>query len=80
MGIAAFSAPVMEAVGPIESLQGWHILRVIDRQDREISQAAYQEAVDNAFEAWIAEVTAEAEITVIDDWLDHLPPSGPLGI
>ncbi|MCK4741015.1 MAG: SurA N-terminal domain-containing protein [Anaerolineales bacterium] len=80
MGIAAFSPPVMEVVGPIESQQGWHILRVMDRQDREISQAAYQEAVANAFEAWIAELTADAEITVDDDWLDHLPPSGPLGI
>lgn len=80
MGIAAFSAPVIEVVGPIESQQGWHILRVMDRQDREISQAAYQEAVDNAFEAWIAELTADAEITVEDEWLDHLPPSGPLGI
>ncbi|TET98798.1 MAG: hypothetical protein E3J30_05980 [Anaerolineales bacterium] len=80
MGIVAFSAPVIEVVGPIESQQGWHILRVMDRQDREISQAAYQEAVDNAFEAWIAELTADAEITVEDEWLDHLPPSGPLGI
>lgn len=80
MGIAAFSAPVIEVVGPIESQQGWHILRVMDRQDREISQAAYQEAVDNAFEAWIAELTADAGITVEDEWLDHLPPSGPLGI
>lgn len=80
MGIAAFSAPIIEVVGPIESQQGWHILRVMDRQDREISQAAYQEAVDNAFEAWIAELTADAGITVEDEWLDHLPPSGPLGI
>ncbi|MCK5635601.1 MAG: peptidylprolyl isomerase, partial [Anaerolineales bacterium] len=80
MGITAFSAPVMEVVGPIESQQGWHILRVIDRQDRKISQAAYQEAVDNAFDVWIDDMTTDAEISVVDDWQDHLPPSGPLGI
>jgi len=80
MGITAFSAPVMEDIGPIESQQGWHILRVIDRQDREISQSTYQEAVDNAFEAWVYDMNVDAEITVVDDWQDHLPPSGPLGI
>ncbi|MBE9479658.1 MAG: peptidylprolyl isomerase, partial [Chloroflexi bacterium] len=80
MGFVAFSAPVNEVVGPIESQYGWHLLRVVDRQDREISDAAYQEAVDNAFEAWIDELTTEAEIIIVDDWQDHLPPSGPLGI
>ncbi|MES0339061.1 MAG: peptidylprolyl isomerase [Anaerolineales bacterium] len=80
MGLVAFSAPVNEVVGPIESQYGWHLLRVVDRQDREISDDAYQVAVDNAFEAWIDELTTEAEIIVVDDWQDHLPPSGPLGI
>jgi hypothetical protein len=80
MGLAAFSAQVDEVVGPIESQYGWHLLRIVDRQDREILEAAYQEAVDNAFEAWIDDLTTEAEIIVVDDWQDHLPPSGPLGI
>jgi hypothetical protein len=80
MGFVAFSAPINEVVGPIETQYGWHLLRVVDREDREISDAAYQVAVDNAFEAWIDELTAEAEIIVVDDWQDHLPPSGPLGI
>ena len=80
MGLVAFSTPVNEVIGPIESQYGWHLLRVVDRQDREISDAAYQEAVDNAFEGWIDDLTTEAEIIVVDDWQDHLPPSGPLGI
>ncbi len=80
MGFVAFLAPVNEVIGPIESQYGWHLLRIVDRQDREISDAAYQVAVDNAFEAWIDELTTEAEIIVVDDWQDHLPPSGPLGI
>jgi len=80
MGIAAFSAPVGETVGPVASPQGWHILRVIDRQDREISEAAYEEAVSNAFNAWIYDMNVDAEITVVDDWEEFLPPSGPLGI
>jgi len=80
MGLAAFSAQVDEVVGPIESQYGWHLLRIVDRQDREILEAAYQEAVDNAFEAWIDDLTTEAEIIIVDDWQDHLPPSGPLGI
>ncbi|MEA1978023.1 MAG: SurA N-terminal domain-containing protein [Chloroflexota bacterium] len=80
MGLIVFSAPVNEVIGPIETQYGWHLLRVVDRQDREISDAAYQVAVDNAFEAWIDELTAEAEIIVVDDWQDYLPPSGPLGI
>lgn len=80
MGLAAFSAQVDEVVGPIESQYGWHLLRIVDRQDREILETAYQEAVDNAFETWIDDLTTEAEITVVDDWQDHLPPSGPLGI
>lgn len=80
MGLIAFSAPINEVIGPIETQYGWHLLLVVDREDREISDAAYQVAVDNAFEAWIDELTAEAEIIVVDDWQDHLPPSGPLGI
>ena len=80
MGLIVFSAPVNEVIGPIETQYGWHLVRIVDRQDREISDAAYQVAVDNAFEAWIDELTAEAEIIVVDDWQDHLPPSGPLGI
>ncbi len=80
MGLIAFSAPVNEVIGPIETQYGWHLVRVVDRQDREISEAAYQEAVNNAFEAWVDDLTAEAEIVIVDDWQDHLPPSGPLGI
>jgi len=80
MGLIVFSTPVNEVIGPIETQYGWHLLRVVDRQDREISDAAYQAAVDNAFEAWLDELTAEAETIVIDDWQDYLPPSGPLGI
>ena len=80
MGIATFSAPAMEAIGPVESPQGWHILQIIDRQDREISETAYQEAIDQAFDAWIFDMNVDAQITVVDDWEKYLPPSGPLGI
>ena len=80
MGITVFTTPVTEVVGPVQSQQGWQIFRVADRQDREISEAAYEQAVDNAYQAWIFELIEESEITVVDDWQQYIPPSGPLGI
>jgi len=61
---AAFSLQAGEISQPVQTEFGWHLVRVMERQeDRPLTPAQYQLATDKAIEAWIAEQRAEASIS-----------------
>lgn len=70
---AAFEAEVGEIVGPVETSFGFHLIEVLEHEDRELSPEAYQAAVEQALNEWLTEARREAEVNVIDSWPQLVP-------
>jgi len=61
---AAFGLQPGEISQPVQTEFGWHLVRVMERQDdRPLTPAQYQLAQDKAIEAWLAEQRAQADIS-----------------
>ncbi len=71
---AAFSAPVGEVVGPVQTSFGWHLIQVLAREERELEEATHQNLVQQAFVEWLTQAREEAEIETFDRWVDVVPP------
>ncbi len=78
-GLAAFAAPDGEVLGPFTVESGEAYLFTVEaREVRPISEAAYQRAVEGAFDAWLQGLRDEAEVIIAEDWQQYLPPAVPL--
>lgn len=80
---AAFSLQLGEVSQPVQTDFGWHIVRVLDREnDRPLSTAQYQLAQDKAVEAWLeqqrdqASISTDAEIEPTPTPAEFAPPAG----
>lgn len=61
---AAFALQPGEISQPVQTEFGWHIVRVLERQDeRPLSAAQYQLAKDKAVEAWLQQERDQASIS-----------------
>jgi len=70
---AAFSGPIGEPFGPVETSFGWHVLWVLGREVRQLDAFSFQQAVQATFDAWLTDRRATASITTSEDWQDWLP-------
>ncbi len=75
---AAFTAPVGETVGPVESDFGWHIIQVLERDERVLDEDGRQQAAEEAYLTWLQAARAETGVLVFDIWLDRVPSSPSL--
>jgi peptidyl-prolyl cis-trans isomerase D len=72
---AAFSAPVGEPIGPVQTSFGWHVIWVVGREVRPLDGYDFRLAVQDALETWLAAAREEATITTAEDWQAWLPKS-----
>jgi parvulin-like peptidyl-prolyl isomerase len=70
---AAFGAEVGEIVGPVETSFGWHIIEILDRGERELTDGYYRQAVAQALSDWLTNRREEAEIEFVDGWTEKIP-------
>jgi peptidyl-prolyl cis-trans isomerase D len=61
---AAFSAPVGEIVGPIETEEGWHLINVLDKAVRTVDESTHQSLVEQEFSNWLSNAVSEAEVNI----------------
>jgi len=76
--VAAFADTVKTAdlgqiVGPVETEYGYHIIQVLGREVRALTDAQINERRSQIFSDWLAERKAAANIERSDDWLDRIP-------
>lgn len=74
---AVFSLPIGEVSEPIESTFGWHVIEVLEREERELSPGDYAQRQRQAYTTWLNEARAAA--TIEDFWTADKAPadSGP---
>jgi hypothetical protein len=78
-GLAAFAAQVGDVVGPFSTGGvGAYLFKIEAREERPISEEAYQLALDQAFNNWLLGLRDESEVTIVEDWQSFLPPAVPL--
>jgi parvulin-like peptidyl-prolyl isomerase len=70
---AAFALKVGEISQPVKSDFGYHIIQVIARQNRPLSEDEWKQARDTAFAEFLQNLRTEYNVTIMDDWLPYVP-------
>ena len=70
---AVLNAEIGQIVGPVETEFGYHIIQVHAREVRELTPSQLSTARSEAYQTWLDEQKAAADITRRDDWLDRIP-------
>lgn len=71
---AAFDLEIGETSKPIKTEFGWHIIRVIAHEDRQLSAEKCDQLKQKKFEEWLKGIRDEADIQKSENWLDVVPP------
>jgi hypothetical protein len=74
-GVSAYSTIAGEVGGPFQSEFGWHLFRVEAREERPLSDEARALEEQEAYNNFLNQLQADAETTIIDEWVEHLPQS-----
>lgn len=71
---AAFDLPVGEVVSsPVQTSFGWHIIQVLGREERPLSDGAYQQLRQQKFEEFLQTLRENADIEIRDYWTERVP-------
>ena len=70
---AAFRMEVGQISEPIETQFGWHIIQLVDRDIRKLSQPDYDYQQSIYFDDWFAGIKENIEIKINDVWKDIVP-------
>jgi peptidyl-prolyl cis-trans isomerase D len=84
---AAFSLPVGQVSEPVQTQFGFHIIEVVDREERPLDAAALAEAREQALSDWLAaqrpalRPDGRPVVQIHDNWLGDVPtrPALPTG-
>jgi peptidyl-prolyl cis-trans isomerase D len=72
-GVAAFGTQVGEVSGPFQSDFGWHLFQVDQREERPLSEEALALAEEQAYSDFLNSLRQDAEISINEQWVEHLP-------
>jgi len=70
---AAFGMEVGQISEPIETQFGWHIIQLVDRDIRPLSQSDYFYQQNIYFDEWFSGIKENIEIKINDVWKDIVP-------
>ncbi|MEM9955545.1 MAG: peptidylprolyl isomerase [Chloroflexota bacterium] len=71
---AVTTAELNTVVGPIQTEFGWHVIRVIAREDRPIDEAIRPQIEFSEFARWRGERINASNIAINPDWQSVIPP------
>lgn len=67
------TAEIGEIVGPVETEYGYHIIQVLGREVRALTDTQLNQRRSQLFSEWLTERKAAANIERSDNWLDRIP-------
>ncbi len=70
---AARDAELNTIVGPVETEFGMHVLEVLERETRPLSDEEYKQAQDGYYRLWLRTLHDQATIERSDDWDTDIP-------
>lgn len=74
---AAFSQPIGEIGEPVKTEFGYHIIQVIDRQERPLTASEYQQKLETTLTDWLTKARADATeagtLKTYDTWKTLVP-------
>ncbi len=81
--VVVLATEVGEYSVPVQSPQGWHVIQVLERAERPLDDADFDQAVQIQYNRLLRDLREQAEIDVSDTWVEFLPdaidvnPAGP---
>jgi parvulin-like peptidyl-prolyl isomerase len=70
---AVFNAEIGLIDEPVQTSFGWHIVEILERENRELDDYSHQLAVQTAFNGWLIDIHIEAAIEISKNWVDRIP-------
>ncbi|MEJ5241283.1 MAG: peptidylprolyl isomerase [Anaerolineales bacterium] len=70
---AAFSLPIGEISQPIKTTYGYHIIQVLARQVRPLSDQELQTKRQQFFDEWLQNQRDQAQLTIYNRWKERVP-------
>lgn len=72
---AVKTAEIGALVGPIQTQFGYHIIQVRAREDREMTDSEFEQALNTAFDTYLTDLRAapETNVQVFDTWTNNVP-------
>lgn len=76
---AAFNLQIGQISEPVQSQFGYHIIQVLGKEARALSQSQYQQAAQQVVDDWLVGKRAETDTEIFDIWAENVPsePSVP---
>ena len=72
---AVKSADIGALVGPVQSQYGYHIIQVRAREDRDMSDSDYQQALNTKFSQYLKDLrqSPDTNVQIYDTWTNNVP-------
>lgn len=70
---AAFKLAIGQISDPVQTQYGWHLIQLLGRENRELSDAEFQQLKDQKFSDWLTNAKSKATITIDETWKNRVP-------
>ena len=75
---AAFSLKIGNISQPIKSTSSYYIIQVLGHEVRPLTDPQYQNAVNTAFTAWLAQQKNKSKVVINSSWMNFVPTTPTL--
>ena len=71
--LTVFELEIGEISAPVESNFGWHVIQLLGREVRSISEQRLATIKEQTFQNWVTEQRANSEVVINETWSENIP-------